>query len=178
MGVGRKRFNGERRELMKTSEGGVLRLADRPLADLLAALASDAISPGSGAAAAVVLGFAAACAGKALAISRRHRQADDIVLAAEQRLVVLVRRALERADADARFFEEFTHHKDSRRAKELLDSDELSQSLAQELGRVLDEIEPTIHPVVAADIAAARTLLAAASAIEDRIQAENQRDRD
>jgi formiminotetrahydrofolate cyclodeaminase len=151
-------------------------LAERTLADILAALASDAISPGSGAAAAVVLAFAAACAGKALAISEKHRPAEGNVKAAEEQLVVLVRRALERADADARFFAEFTHHKDVASTKELLEADEVSRSLAQELAEVLNEIEPTIHPVVAADIAAARTLLSAVSAIEERIQAENQRD--
>ena len=44
--------------------------AERTLGDVLAALASDAASPGSGAAAAIVMAFSAACTGKALAISR------------------------------------------------------------------------------------------------------------
>jgi hypothetical protein len=41
------------------------------------------------------------------------------------------------------------------------------------LGTLLDEVEPTIHPIVATDIAAARLLLSAAAAIEERVQAEN-----
>jgi hypothetical protein len=124
----------------------------------------------------MALALAAACAGKALAISKKHRPAPENMKIAEERLKVLVRRALERADADARFFEQFTHHRDAGSAQELLEADAMSQSLAHELAGVLDEVEPTIHPVVASDIAAARTLLAAASAVEERIQAENERD--
>ena len=65
------------------------------------------------------------------------------------------------------------HHKSAQTAGELLCADEKSRSLAHELGDVLDEVEPTIHPVVTSDIAAARLLLSAAAAIEARIQAEN-----
>jgi len=150
-----------------------LLLADRTLGEVLAALASDAASPGSGVAAAVALAFGAACAGKALAISRKHHSASGSFKGAEQRVADLIRRSLERADADARYFEEFIHHKSAQAAGELLCADEKSQCLAHELGEVLDEIEPTIDPVVATDIAAARLLLSAATAIEARIQAEN-----
>jgi formiminotetrahydrofolate cyclodeaminase len=96
-------------------------LADRTLADVLTALASDAASPGSGAAAAVALSFAAACAGKALAISRKHRPESS--QGAEQRAADLIRRSLERADADAKHFEEFIHHKSAQAANELLCAD-------------------------------------------------------
>ena len=39
----------------------------------------------------------------------------------------------------------------------------------------LNEIDAVIHPIVAGDIAAARILLSAASLIQARIRAENQR---
>jgi formiminotetrahydrofolate cyclodeaminase len=149
--------------------------ATRTLEDVLTALASDAVSPGSGAAAAVTLAFAAACAGKALAISRKHRPAADDVNAAERRLKEIVRASLERADADAALFESFIHHKTQQSAQALLRADETAQGLSRELSTVLDKIEPTIHPVVAGDIAAARALLLAAGLVESRIRSENQR---
>jgi formiminotetrahydrofolate cyclodeaminase len=150
-------------------------LKDKTLEDLLARLASDAVSPGSGAAAAVTLAFAAACAGKALAISRKHRPAEDYVNAAEKRLADIVRASLERADADGKYFESFIHTKDRKAADALLQADEAAQSLTRELTTVLDEIAGTIHPVVAGDIAAARALLGAASVVQERIRAENQK---
>jgi formiminotetrahydrofolate cyclodeaminase len=150
-------------------------LADRTLADVLTALASDAISPGSGAAAAVTMAFAAACAGKALAISRKHRPAGEDMNAAEQRLADIVRLSLERADADAKLFESFIHHKNQQTAHALLRADEAAQGLTRELNTLLDKIEPTIHPVVAGDIAAARALLHAAITVESRIRGENQK---
>jgi hypothetical protein len=150
--------------------------AERTLGDVLAALASDAASPGSGAAAAVAMAFAAACAGKALAISRRHRPPADHLQLAEQRLTGIVRRSLARADADAKLFEEFIHHRRTGAAAELIRADESSQALAIELSGTLDEITPAVHPVVEGDIAAARALLSAVNAIQKRITAENQRE--
>jgi formiminotetrahydrofolate cyclodeaminase len=148
--------------------------ANKTLEEVLTSLASDAVSPGSGAAAAVTLAFAAACAGKALAISRKHRPAEVYMNAAEKRLADIVRSSLERADADASLFESFIHHKDREAAEALVRADEATQALSRELAAVLDEIGSAVHPVVAGDIAAARVLLSAASQIEARIRAENQ----
>ena len=94
--------------------------------------------------------------------------------AAEKRLGEIVRSSLERADADASLFESFIHRKDRKAAEALVRADEATQALSHELAAVLDEISDAIHPVVAADIAAARVLLSAASQIEARIRAENQ----
>jgi formiminotetrahydrofolate cyclodeaminase len=149
--------------------------ADRALKEVLISLASDAASPGSGAAAAATLAFAAACAGKALAISRKHRAADEPTQAAERRLAELVGLALERADVDSALFEKFLHEKSAQAATELLRADAESQAVARELDTLLSEIEATVHPVVAGDVAAARILLSAASLIQCRIRAENQR---
>ena len=147
----------------------------QPLSELLAALASDHISPGSGTAAAAAMAFAAACAGKALAISRKHRAADEVALAAQMQLKEIVRRSLERADVDSARFEDFLRHKNQQTARALLEADEATQALAAELGAVLDRIEPGVHPVVAGDILAARALLEAAARIQERICDENRR---
>jgi Formiminotransferase-cyclodeaminase len=152
------------------------RFAERTLGDVLAALASDAAAPGSGAAAAVAMAFAAACAGKALAISRKHRPPEAHMQLAEQRLAVIARCSLARADADSELFEEFIHHRGAKTASQLVHADESTQGLATELGGVLDEIAGAVHPVVEVDLAAARTLLSAVNAIQQRIRAENQRE--
>jgi formiminotetrahydrofolate cyclodeaminase len=147
----------------------------QPLSELLAALASDHISPGSGTAGAAAMAFAAACAGKALAISRKHRAADEVALAAETQLQEIVRKSLQRADVDSARFEDFLRHKNQQTARALLEADQQMQALAAELLVVLDRIEPGVHPVVAGDILAARALLEAAARIQDRICDENRR---
>ena len=148
---------------------------DRTVLNLLTSLASDRISPGSGTAAAAAMAFAAACAGKALAVSRKHRPADVRTTAAEGRLNDIVRRSLERADADSTCFEEFIHRKDPHTARALISADEETQALARELAVLLHEIEPVVHPIMAGDALAARALLEAANRIQLRIGAENRR---
>ena len=145
------------------------------LHDLLANLASDHISPGSGTAAAAAMGFAAACAAKALAISRKHRAADEVALAAETQLHEIIRKSLQRADVDSACFEDFMRHKNHRTATALLEADQETQALGAELSVVLDQIEAGVHPVVAGDILAARALLEAAARIQARICEENRR---
>jgi hypothetical protein len=147
----------------------------RPLGELLAALSGGHISPGSGTAAAAAMAFAAACAAKALAVSRKHRAADEVALAAETQLRQIITRSLERADVDSARFEAFLHHKNQQTARALILADEETQALATELDLVLDRIEPGVHPVVAGDILAARALLDAAARIQARICEENQR---
>jgi len=147
----------------------------RPLSDLLAALASDQISPGSGTAAASAMGFAAACAAKALAISRKHRAADDVALAAETRLKEIIHRSLQRAAVDSACFEDFLRRKNQKTAAALIEADQETQALAAELLALLDRVEPLVHAVVAGDIFAARVLLDAATRIQARICEENQR---
>jgi formiminotetrahydrofolate cyclodeaminase len=145
------------------------------LSELLAALASDHISPGSGTAGAAAMAFAAACAGKALAISRKHRAADEVALAAQTQLQEIVRKSLERADVDSARFEDFLHYKNQQTARALIEADQETQALAAELLVLLDRIEPGVHPVVSGDILAARALLGAAARIQDRICEENRR---
>jgi formiminotetrahydrofolate cyclodeaminase len=145
------------------------------LGDLLAALASDHISPGSGTAAAAAMALGAACAAKALVISRKHRAADQNALAAQTRLTDIIGRSLQRADTDSTCFEAFIRHKNQQTAGALISADQATQALARELADVLDDIEPSVHPVVSGDILAARALLDAATRIQSRICEENQR---
>jgi hypothetical protein len=145
------------------------------LSELLANLAGDHISPGSGTAAAAAMGFAAACAAKALAISRKHRAADEVALAAQTQLHEIIRKSLQRADADSACFENFLRHKNQQTARALLDSDQQTQALAAQLLVVLDRIAPGVHPVVSGDMLAARALLEAATRIQAHICEENRR---
>jgi len=147
--------------------------SSQTLGDVLTALSSDRISPGSGTAAAAAMAFAAACAAKALAVSRKHRAADEVALAAQTQLHQIITRSLERADVDSARFQDFLHHKDQQSARELIAADEETQALAAEISVVLDRIEPGVHPVVAGDILAARALLEAATRIQTRICEEN-----
>lgn len=148
---------------------------DRTIGDVLAALASDHISPGSGTAAAAAMAFAAACAAKALAISAKHRVANADALAAQARLTDMIGRSLQRADIDSACFEAFIHHRNQQTASALIGADQATRALARELADVLDDIEPSVHPVVSGDILAARALLDAATRIQSRISEENQR---
>lgn len=121
------------------------------------------------------MAFAAACAGKALAISRKHRAADEVALAAQTQLQEIVRKSLERADIDSARFADFLHHKNQQTARALIEADQQTQALAAQLRVLVDRIEPGVHPVVAGDILAARALLEAAARIQDRICEENRR---
>ena len=121
------------------------------------------------------MAFAAACAGKALAISRKHRAPDEAALAAQIQLREIVRKSLEGADVDSARFADFLHHKNQRTAQALIEADQQTQALAAELLVVLDRIEPGVHPSVSGDILAARALLEAAARIQDRICEENRR---
>jgi formiminotetrahydrofolate cyclodeaminase len=147
----------------------------RALGDLLGDLAGDRISPGSGTAAAAAMAFAAACAAKALAISRKHRSADEPALAAQARLTEIIGNCLQRADVDSARFEDFLHHKNQQTARALIRADQDTQAVAAELAAVLDQIEPTVHAVVSGDISAARALLDAAVRIQSGICEENRR---
>jgi S-adenosylmethionine:diacylglycerol 3-amino-3-carboxypropyl transferase len=121
------------------------------------------------------MAFAAACAGKALAISRKHRAADEVALAAQTQLQEIVRKSLERADIDSARFADFLHHKNQQTARALIEADQQTQALAAQLRVLVDRIEPGVHPVVSGDILAARALLQAAARIQDRICEENRR---
>jgi hypothetical protein len=150
-------------------------LRDQSVTELIASIASAPPSPGAGTAAGILLALAAACAHKALAITRKHRPLSAADKNAGARLTEVIDQALEGAGRDALCFEAFVQHKDEATANALLDSDRSAQEVGNLLGEELGEIEGVIHPIAGGDLASARILLAAAREVQDLIAAENQR---
>ncbi|MFL6548615.1 MAG: cyclodeaminase/cyclohydrolase family protein [Povalibacter sp.] len=148
-------------------------LADRSLGAVIEAIASDDVSPGAGSAAAVGLALAAACAGKAVAITRKHRSEDARLIRAQQELADILHRALHGADEDAAHFREFVHEKDAGSLQNLLRTGEELQQLGSALHSVLEGLEGHIDSAVEGDIKAARVLCAAFSVIQSENLAEN-----
>jgi formiminotetrahydrofolate cyclodeaminase len=140
--------------------------ADRSVSDLLAALASDAASPGAGAAAGVTLALAAACARKAVAISLKRQPEHATLVRAGEQLDGIARRALRGADEDARQFEEFLRARDAHAAERLTRAEIRMLKLASELVQAMNEVEGEIAPVVGGDMLAARALCRAVLTIE------------
>lgn len=148
-------------------------LADRPVGELISAVASDAVSPGAGAAGAVALALAAACAGKAAAVTLKHHPDDEALVRAHARLGEIGRRALGGADEDASRFADFARTKSKSAAEKLVQAGENLHQLAESLHSVLFEIQARIDPVVAGDITAARKLCEACLTIQAANLAEN-----
>lgn len=150
-------------------------LADRPLGAVLEAISSDDVSPGAGAAGAVGLALAAACAGKAVAITLKHRPDDEVLTQVRKELVAIVHRALHGADEDSAHFREFMRDKDAASAAELLDSGRRLQHLGRKLFALLEQLDNRIDNSVCADVLAARALCAAFSEIQSENLRENAR---
>lgn len=148
-------------------------LSMRPLGELIAEIASDDVAPGAGSAAAIGLALAAACAGKAVAISLKHRPSDAVLAHAKQTLNAIAHRALSGADDDAKQFREFMATKQDEAARRLVESGTQLQQVGAALRDVLDAIEPSIDAPVSGDLHAARALCAAFSTIQDTNLAEN-----
>ena len=149
--------------------------AERSLTELLTELAAGGISPGAGAAGAITLALAAACAGKAVAISLKHHPQDEALGRARDQLAELRRLALVGADEDGRRFEDFVHSKDTAAADRLLQAGQGLRQLAAALTDLLDVVEARIDAVVAGDLVAARALCAASITIEAENLDENRR---
>ena len=147
-------------------------LAERPLGTVIDAIASDDVAPGAGSAAAVGLALAAACAGKAVAISLKHRPNDAVLTRAQHELATIAHGALHGADEEAMRFREFMHERDASSAQDLLDAGKRLQHRGAELLRVLERISDRIDHVVLSDIAAARALCMAFGEIQSENLAE------
>ena len=150
----------------------------RVFEELLEAMASDAMSPGSGAAAASALALGIACLRKAVAISAKH-DADNVDLQeAATRLCGLSDRAMAAADADVIGFPRLASEQRSKaeRADSADDLAALGERLTQlcaQLAQEADMIAPHIRPAMANDLLAARRLGEAAAAIAKANGAEN-----
>jgi formiminotetrahydrofolate cyclodeaminase len=149
-----------------TADHRELPLAQRTLADVTAAIASDAVAPGSGAAAAIGLALAAACAAKAVAITRKHRAEETRLSTLREALLGLAERALEAGDEDGRRFQELMHDRTPDAAAAVRDEGERTRRAAEELRGLLDRLASEVDAVVLADILAARVLCDACAAIQ------------
>jgi formiminotetrahydrofolate cyclodeaminase len=149
-------------------------MAERTLGELTAAIASDAVAPGSGSAAAVGLALAAACAAKAVAITLKRRPSDSTLSELWGTLAVFAERALAAGGEDAIRFERFMHDQNRAMAASLIDHGERLQRSALTLKSVLERLATQVDSVVLADIRAAQALCDACLAIQSQNLSSNQ----
>ena len=146
------------------------------VAQLLNSIGSDAVSPGAGSAAAVVLALATGCARKAAAISLRHRPAVAFLQEAAQRCEELGLEALTGADEDARGFATLVAaHDKAESAAQLVAVGCRIERLAGQLLAIASQLQPLVTTNVAGDLAACEALARAALAIEQSNIRDNQR---
>jgi formiminotetrahydrofolate cyclodeaminase len=143
-------------------------MARQTLGDLMAAIASDAVAPGSGSAAAVGLALAAACAAKAVAITLKHVAPDPRLSNLRQALVAFSERALDGGDQDAHLFEQFMRASGAAAAGPLIEAGERLQHSARALRQVLEHLAAEVDPLVVSDVLAARALCDACLAIQSQ----------
>jgi hypothetical protein len=155
-----------------TTMSAPLAVSDLPVAELLARVCSNAISPGAGTAGAVALALAAACVGKAVSITLKHRPADLELLAALDALRQIAHEALVEADRDAQAFEEFVHDRNLPATERLICEEARFGGLISRLTVAIDAVAPRIQPNMAGDLVAGRALAAAAQVIQQRNEAE------
>jgi formiminotetrahydrofolate cyclodeaminase len=149
-------------------------IADCRIEDLLKAIASTQVAPGAGAAGAVALGLAAACLGKAVAISSKHHPDDSGLQQAADTCAQVARLALMDADRDAHEFAHFIRSHSPEAAERLVDTGEALARLRNVLVNLADHIESRIEKNMAGDLLAARALADAAHAIHARNEREAQ----
>ena len=144
----------------------------------LATAASTEPAPGAGSAASVALALAIACARKAMAMTLRHHPDRPRLGAVEAHFGGLNETALAGADADMRGFTAYIDacrlahddpaRPDAERAAldDLVAVGEAMVAMGAEAQGLIDEIREHIIPMMANDIAAAMTLIAAAHTIQ------------
>ena len=134
------------------------------IGEFLEALASDAVLPGAGAAGGLALALAAACAEKAVAITRRH-DANPALQTLQQQLAQLGAEALELGQRDALQFKQQLKSDNPAAATELLRTDYTILDACQALDRLLQDNRGLIADNMAGDWKAARALLHACRVI-------------
>jgi hypothetical protein len=142
-----------------------VRIRMMPVETFVARLAGDNVAPGSGAAGALAIALAAACASKAILITAKHGGLDPALAGALAPIAQLREAALSGADEDAHDFQSFLREPNGAAAGELRQTDQSLVGLCQSLSDIIDRIGGKTHDVVRGDIKAARALLAAASDI-------------
>lgn len=133
---------------------------------LLDALASDAMIPGAGAASGVALALAAACAGKAVAITRRHGDDPDLV-ELQQQLAELRESGLALGETDALLFKQFLESGGPEPEGKLLRTDCRILDNCRALESLLARHEHRIAENMSGDWQAARVLSRASRLIQE-----------
>jgi hypothetical protein len=147
-------------------------IGDLRVKDLIASIGSNHVAPGAGAAGAVTLALAAACAGKAISISVKHHPDEIALQRALECCTEIARHALSDADRDAEAFKSFIRARSAAAAARLVDAGEELAHWIDALSAIIDEVETAIEPIVAGDLIAARALAVAARSIQARNEAE------
>jgi hypothetical protein len=147
-------------------------MADLRINEFVESISSDKISPGAGAAGAVALALGAACAGKAVLISLKHSPHDPSLAVALAELEKVRNFALQDADADSRAFADFIRHKSASGAIELVKTGEAMAQLIDALLTIIGDVEPHVRLSMKGDLTAAKSLAAAARAIQSTNEAE------
>jgi hypothetical protein len=147
-------------------------LAELPIRQVLEMISSDTIAPGAGAAGAVTLGLAAACAAKAVAISMKHSREAARLAASLSALGKIRSFALQGADADSSAFAEFLQHKDLAAAARLIETGGALVNLADALTTLIGDLELHVSSNMSGDLSAAKALAAAARHIQSSNDAE------
>jgi len=147
--------------------------------ELLERIASDTLSPGSGAAAASALALGIACLRKAVAVSARHAPDDERLPQADARLCGLLDRALAAAAADAIGFPRLVapdrpNVEKAEAAEDLVELAHRFTWLCAQLMAEAERLAPILRPSMANDVLAARRLADAAAAIAQANGAENE----
>ena len=140
-------------------------IADCRVRDLLTAISSAQVAPGAGAAGAVALGLAAACFGKALTISLKHRADDRELQPASDTCSQIAHLALMDADRDAAEFARFIHSQSPQDAARLADTGRALVALADTLETLVNRLDENIAANMTGDVVATRALIAAARTI-------------
>ncbi len=140
-------------------------LRDLTVLDVLDAVASSRPSSGAGIAAALALALGTACALKAVNVSLKHHE-DEQLGNCGARLQQYRDRALDRARIDAELFGKYLQDGEPRDAAMLVRAAEDFQVLAADIAAELEGLEARVRSTLAADVSAAKLLHAAAMAIE------------
>lgn len=128
------------------------------LEDFVAALASDAVLPGAGAAGGMALAIAAGCAGKAVAITRKHQNGDRALERLQQQFERIAEAALALAEHDAIQFKQQLQSDDPAAIDALLRTDCTILDTCRALDALLDQNAHLIAANMTGDWKAARAL--------------------
>jgi len=145
--------------------------------DLLEQIGSDAVSPGSGVAAAGALALGIACLRKAVSVSRRHTPEDARLEEADARLCGLLDRALAAGQADSLGFPRLAassaEEEKAAAAEDLVALADRVTWICAQLTAEAARLAPIVQPNMANDVLAAQMQAEAAAAIAKANGAEN-----